>query len=186
MRKISTQDPGVLLALQRDRDQEAASERKLLRLLQETRDKHHALSETKSQLKEMADLPKTKRRALFDVEQALEAKRAVKAFSLWELGDGRPRGGGAAGAKARHQVLDRLARLGEGISPAQRNDYASFKEAWDNKMLEQHGAGWPALFASWSQRLLDAHAGGDRAAFSAFVHDETKRCFGDEVALVVP
>ena len=121
-----------------------------------------------------------------DVEQALEAKRACKAFSLSELGEGRPRGGGAAGAKTRHQVLDRLARLGEGISPSQRNDYAWFKEAWDKKMLEQHGAGWPALFASWSQRLLDAHAQGDRAAFSAFVHDETMRCFGDEVALVVP
>ena len=97
-------------------------------------------------------------------------------------GEGRP----AAGAKARHEVLDRLARLGEGISPAQRNDYAWFKKAWDKKMLAQHGAGWPALFASWSQRLLDAHARGDRAAFSAFMHDETKRCFGEEVALVVP
>ena len=121
-----------------------------------------------------------------DVEQALEAKRAVKTFSLSDLGDGRRSCGGGAGAKARSQVLERLARLGQGLSPAQRNDFAWFKEAWDNKMLEQHGAGWPALFASWAQRLLDAHAGGDRAAFSVFVHDETKRCFGDEVALVVP
>ena len=182
MRKLSAQDPGVLVALQRDRDQEAAEERKRLRLLDEMRDKHHALSATNLQLKETEDLLKTKKRALLDVEQALEAKRAVKAFSLSELGEGRP----AAGAKARHEVLDRLARLGEGISPAQRNDYAWFKKAWDKKMLAQHGAGWPALFASWSQRLLDAHARGDRAAFSAFMHDETKRCFGEEVALVVP
>ena len=110
----------------------------------------------------------------------------MKAFSLSELGEGRRSCGGAAGAKARHHVLDRLARLGEGISPGQRNDFAWFKEAWDKKMLDEHGAGWPALFASWSQRLVEGHEQGNRAAFSAFVHDETKRCFGHEVALVVP
>ena len=30
-------------------------------------------------------------------------------------------------------MLDRLVRLGQGISPAQRNDFAWFKEAWDIK-----------------------------------------------------
>ena len=186
MRKLSAEDPGVLVALKRDRGQEAAEERTRLRLLREMREKHNSLSATKLQLKETEEKLKTKKRALLDAEQALEAKRAAKAFSLWELGDGRPRGGGAAGAKARHQVLDRLARLGQGISAAQRNDFAWFKEAWDGKMLEEHAAGWPAVFASWAQRLLEAHAQGDRAAFSAFLHDETKICFGYQVALVVP
>ena len=53
-------------------------------------------------------------------------------------------------------------------------------------MLAEHGAEWPAMFAGWAQRVVDAHAQGDRAFFSAFLHGETKRCFDDEVALVVP
>ena len=173
-----------------DRDRaheaEAAEERKRLRLLDEMRKKHNSLSATKRQFKETEDLLKTKKRALLDVEQALQAKRAVKAFSPWELGDGRPRGGGAAGAKARHQALDRLARLGQGMSPAQRNDFGWFKEAWDGKMLEEHADGWPAVFASWAAGVVEAHAQGKRNAFSAFVHNETARCFGNDVALVVP
>ena len=121
-----------------------------------------------------------------DAEEALAAKHAVKAFSLRELGQGKPRGGGAAGAKARHQVLDRLARLGQGLSPAQRNEFGWFTEAWDGKMLAEHGDDWAALFASWVQRLVDEHGAGRGAAFSAFVHSETQRCFADEVAIVLP
>jgi len=116
----------------------------------------------------------------------LEAKRAVKTFSLFELGDGRPKEGGIDGKKNRAQVLDRLSRLGQGISAAQRNDFMWFKDTWDKKMLEEHGAGWPAIFVGWAQRLLNQHETGDGTAFSVFMHEQSTRCVGDEVALVVP
>ena len=187
MRSISAQYTGFLVALKRDRDAEAAEERKRLRLLEEMREKRQSLSATKAQLKEAEEILRgKKKRALFETEQALEAKRAVKAFSLYELGEGRPRGGGAEGKRNRAQVLDRLARLGQGISPAQRNDFAWLKDAWDSKMLEEHAVRWPAVFAGWAQRLLHAHEEGDRTAFSVFLHNETQRCFGEEVALVLP
>ena len=83
-------------------------------------------------------------------------------------------------------MLDRLVRLGQGISPAQRNDYAWFKDAWDGKMLAEHGDEWPAVFAGWAQRLVQAHEGGDRTAVSKLMHDETQRRFGEELALVAP
>ena len=68
----------------------------------------------------------------------MEAKRAVKTFSLSDLGEGRPTEGGIDGKKNRAQVLDRLPRLGQGISAAQRNDFMWFKDTWDTKMLEEH------------------------------------------------
>ena len=116
----------------------------------------------------------------------MEAKRAVKAFSLCELGEGRARSGGAEGKRNRGQVLDRLVRLGQGISPAQRNDYAWFKDAWDCTMLAEYGDEWPAVFAGWAQRLVQAHEEGDRTAVSKLMHDETLRCFAEEVALTTP
>ena len=140
---------------------------------------------TKDALEDARAQLRAKKRALFETELALEAKRAVKAFSLYELGDGRTRSGGAEGKRNRAQVLDRLARLGQGISPAQRNDYAWLKDAWACKMLAEHGDAWPAVFAGWAQRL-EAVQAGDRAAVSKFMHDEAQRCLRGALALVVP
>ena len=42
-------------------------------------------------------------------------------------------------ADVKAAVLERLARLGRGITPAQRNDFPWFKERWDEKMLQEHG-----------------------------------------------
>jgi len=148
-----------------------------LRLLEELRAKRQSLSATKAHLKEAGEILRGKKRALLEAEQALEAKRAVKAFTLHELGEGRPRGGGAEGKRNSAQALDRLVRLGQGISAAQRNDLLWFKDVWDNKMLTEHGDRWPAVFASWAQRLLQAHEEGDITAFSVFMNNETRRCF---------
>ena len=118
---------GVLVALNNDREAHAAEERKRLRLLREMHDTHQSLSATKAQLKDTAEILRNKRRDLLDTEQALEAKRAVKAFSLHDLGEGRPHEGGIDGKKNRAQVLDRLSRLGQGISAAQRNEFMCIK-----------------------------------------------------------
>ena len=186
MRQISQVNTGVQIALTHDRDAKAAEERRRLRLLAELRGNRQSLSATKANLQEASEILRGKKRALFETELALEAKRAVKAFSLYELGEGRTRSGGAEGKRNRGQVLDRLVRLGQGISAAQRNDYAWFKDAWDGNMLAEHGDEWPAVFAGWAQRLVQAHEGGDRTAVSKFMRDEAQRCFAGEVALTVP
>ena len=104
-------------------------------MLEEMKANRQSLSATKAQLKEAGEILRGKKRALLETEQALEAKRAVKAFTLHDLGDGRAKGGGAECKKNRAQVLDRLGRLGQGMSAAQRNDFLWFKDDWDNKML---------------------------------------------------
>jgi hypothetical protein len=53
-------------------------------------------------------------------------------------------------------------------------------------MLDEHGDQWPATFASWVQRLVEAHAARDRTASSVFMNNESTRCVGEELALVVP
>ena len=183
---MSAEDPGVLAALGRQRDWEAAAERKRKREIEDLRQTGASLQAQQKKLKNTKALLADKRKALADVEGALEAKHAIRAFAPKELGVGRPKGGGAQGAKTRQQVLDRLARLGRGLSPAQRNEFGWWKEAWDERMLEQHGGEWPALFATWAQSIVEKHQGGEAAAFSAFVHSETQRVLSEEVALVVP
>ena len=158
-----------------------------MRLREELRGNRQSLSATKANLQEAREILRgQKKRALFETELALEAKRAVTAFSLCELGEGRTRSGGAESKRSRARVLDRLVRLGHGISPAQRNDYVWLKDAWGCKMLAEHGDDWPPVFAGWAQRLVQAHEEGDRTAVSKLMHDEPQRCFGEELALVVP
>ena len=110
----------------------------------------------------------------------------MNTFSLEDLGHGRSRGGGAAGRKRRHKVLDRLARLGQGLSPAQRNDFSWWKDSWDAKMLGEHADEWPSVFAEWVQRVLTDCEGGSGNAFPLFVHTETRPCFDGEQALRAP
>jgi len=103
-----------------------------LRLLEEMREKRQSPPRPRPSLKMQRISCGTKREPSLKRSMRWRPKRAVKAFSLYELDEGRPRGGGAEGKRNRAQVLDRLARLGQGISPAQRNDFAWFKDAWDS------------------------------------------------------
>ena len=79
-----------------------------------------------------------------------------------------------------------MAKLGSGLSAAQRNDWEWFKQAWDDKMKHQHGADWGNVFAGMMQKILDDFANSSSNAFSSFIHTETARCFNDVVALQVP
>ena len=82
-------------------------------------------------------------------------------------------------------MLDRTARLGTGLSPTQRNDFAWFKDAWDAKMLAERGDAWPRTFMAWMHKVLSDIDAGSTNAFSVFVQDETRRCFDLDVALRV-
>ena len=143
---------------------------------------------TAAQLKEEAKrhtaLLKKRKLELKSAENVLETTGTVKHYSLGELGKG---GGGKVAAKKRRwEILDRLARLGQGLSPAQRNDFGWFKETWDSRMLQEYGDSWPEVFMGWMQQLLGENENGVANAFSLFVHNETRRCFDGVSALRVP
>ena len=81
-----------------------------------------------------------KRKLEFEnAEGVLETEHAVKQIALGYLGKCRSRGGGVDAKKRRWEVLDRVVRLGQGLSPEQRNDFSWFKEAWDARMLQGNG-----------------------------------------------
>ena len=92
-----------------------------------------------------AELRKTKQE-IADAEALLETKHAIKTYSVEDLGEGRSRGGAAAAKKRRLEVLDRMARLGTGLSPSQKNDFSWWKESWDAKQPEALSGAWPATW----------------------------------------
>ena len=58
---------------------------------------------------------------------------------------------------------------------AQKADFAWFKEAWDDAMLEAHDSEWGHLFAMQVQNILDQITAGVTNAFSVMMHTETCR-----------
>jgi len=124
------------------------------------------------------------RRSLLEMETIRASRHAIKSFTLESLGAGSEKAGGVKGRNRRFEVLDRLARMGVGLSPSQSNDWPWFKENWDQAMLAEHGKDWAAVFSGWVQELLDDE--GKSNAFSLFVHNETCRVFSDTPALHVP
>ena len=155
-------------------------------MLQEDKKMSLTAAKLNEEAKAATTLLKQRKQELEDAEAVLQAKHAIKNSSLEELGKGRSRGGGVLAKKKRWEVLDRLSRLGQGLSPAQMNDFKWFKDAWDARMLQEHGEEWPETFTGWMQRLLEDNEKGVANAFSVFVHTETRRCFDAVPSLRVP
>ena len=80
-------------------------------------------------------------------------------------------------------MLSRLARHKVGLSSAQKNDFAWWKETWDEKMVTEYGKDWAETFAGWMQSILDSEASN---AFSQFMYNETCRVLHESTALAVP
>ena len=76
--------------------------------------------------------------------------------------------------------MDRMKTLGSGLSAGQLNDFAWFKESWDKKNWNEFEDMWPETFMQYLQHVIDRVDDGERAAFSNFVCDETRRCFWGE------
>ena len=121
-----------------------------------------------------------------DAEALQESMHHFKTLGPKQLGQGHVKGDGMRGRRRRHEVLDRMARLGTGLSAPQRNDWQWFKEAWDDQMLEEHKGDWGGIFAHWIQGVLDRFEDNVGNAFSTFVHDETMRCLAEEDVLRLP
>ena len=113
-------------------------------------------------------------------------KHAMKRYSPEALGQGKARSGGKAARRLRYEVLDKMAKLGTGLTPSQKNDWAWFREAWDEKMCDEHAQEWGGTSSEWMQKNLDDLSDGVANAFSMFMYDETKRHFSKTPMLVVP
>jgi len=187
LRGLAREDKGVALALE-DRARRAEErEREAARRAQDAHREELTAKRLKAEISAAARELKEKKAAVAALEDILETKHAVKTFTPEFLGQGLKKAGGAKGRDARFDVLDRLAHLGAGLSPEQRNDWPWFKAAWDAKMVSEHDKEWPVLFAGWVQQVLEdmTHEAGSNA-FSCFVHQETLRCLSGEIAIRIP
>ena len=130
----------------------------------------------------VAELKRVKKE-ISDTEALKACKYAVKTYTVQALGHGTENGGGYKGRVLRWEVLDRLARIGAGLSDGQKNDWTWFKSSWDETMLAEHAHDWPMIFAGFMQGVLDDERTN---AFSDFVYKETLRVFSSHAALSVP
>jgi hypothetical protein len=185
-RTLGRENNNVAQAMARRRDVEREETLKQRRLAADANTVTQAAAKTKRELAVAATLVQKRKAELIELESLKESKHTMKRFSLEHLGDGNAKGGGVAARKRRFEVLDRLVRIGSCLSTAQKNDWVWFKEAWDEKMLEEHKSEWGGVFATWMQQVLDDYDRGMGNAMSVFVHKETRRCFDIVPALLVP
>ncbi len=186
LREEVNEDAEVMLALARHRDAQEAQQRERRRLVDQANERTRTAAAVAAQIKEADALLKKRKQAIIDAESILETKHVMNSFSLDDLGKGREDCGGKDGRTKRWLVLDRLAKLGQGLSASQRNDFRWWKAAWGKNMMEEHGANWPNMFAEWMQRVVIDLEEGRGNAFSLFVFSETRRCFDSEIALRLP
>ena len=183
VRALVKESPAVADAFSRLRRAEVQERLMDKRVADQHKERKQNADKVLSDKKAAADgLRKLKRKAR-DVEGIYACRHALKHFTLESLGGGDGNAGGTKARKVRHEVLDRLARIGAGLSPGQWNDWAWFKEKWDTVMVNQHGKAWAELFMKWMQSVLEE---GENNAFSMFMHQESVRIFGSTAALHVP
>ena len=185
-RLLQREDPAVAEVFSRQRDIEYDEEIKQKLLMDTATAAHKALADCRRKTEEANALLKKRKADLFNTEKLLEAHSFVWNVSLTSLGQGKKNSGGVNARKARHQVLDRLSRLGTGISASQSNDFPWFKEAWDDKMMQEHDIHWGGEFAQVMQKIVTDIEQGIVNAFSMFVHNETRRSLQLEPLLSLP
>ena len=184
MRQRTSENSDLLRALARNMDMEAAEAATRKRLVDEANAQTLSSRKLHKQIHDANAKLRATKQAIVDAETILAAKHAARTFTIDDLG-GSGRSGGHA-KKQRLELLYRLARIGQGLSAPQRNDFAWFKNAWDAKMSEDHGDAWPHVLGGWVQKILIDFEAGTSNAFSVFVRAETVRNFSETLALQVP
>ena len=182
-RELSKQSPAVADAFARLRSAEDLEYLCQKRALAEQKDRKRAAETAVAEKNAAVAELKRIKQSIADAEGQSACRYAIKTFTVEALGGDSATAGGAKCRKNRFDVLDRLSRHKSGLSAAQRNDWAWFKEAWDQTMVAQHGEHWGSVFSEWMQGVLDD---GRSTAFSVFVHSETCRVFHATVAIHVP
>ena len=147
IREISREDPDVLVALARVKDVERAKENRQRLLTQQASETLMTNKKLMRQIKDAESTLKKRKQQIADEEHLAGAWHAVKSYRLSYLGDKKTNCGGVVCRKRRDEVLDRLSKMGTGLSPSQRNEWAWFKEAWQGKMLVERGEQWVRVFA---------------------------------------
>ena len=127
-----------------------------------------------------------RRQDLLSIESIVETRHAMTRDSPEALGQGKARSGGVAARRLRYEVIDNMAKLGTGLTPSQKNDWAWFREAWDEKMCDEHAHEWGGTFSQCMQTNIDDVSDGVANAFSMLMYDETNRHFSKTPMLVVP
>ena len=187
MRGLARGNSAVANAFLEIQDRQARHEREERQRVDEANKSKKALADAKAQVEKTKEAIKKQKAELMNTERLLETRNSVQNFSLQALGEGsKVRSGGVSARKNRLKVLTRLAQLGTGLSAAQKNDWEWFANAWDRKMAQQFEHKWGSTFASWMQKVLDDIGVRVVNAFSTFVHNETRRCFGSEPMLSIP
>ena len=183
LRALTKESPAVAEAFLRFRaveDQDALARKRLCEL--QSKKKREAAKAIADRDAAVAELKRVKN-TISETEALKACKYAVKTYTLHALGDGTENGGGHKGRTLRWEVLDRLARLGAGLSDGQKNDWTWFKSSWDETMLAEHQHVWPMVFAGYMKGVMDDERTN---AFSEFVYNETLRVFSGHAALSVP
>jgi hypothetical protein len=186
LRDLATESTAVAAALARQKDEERRREYLARKAAAELNRRRETATSLQRQLDSVKNDLKKKKADIAEHEKLVLCKYALKTYSLEQLGQGSDTGGGAAGRKRRMEVLDRMAQLGNSLSPQQRNDWDWFKHSWDEKMLAEHGREWGGVFAGWMQRVIVDHGNVCGNAFSVFMHAETERNFHGTQVLQVP
>ena len=185
-REIAKEDPAVAVALSEVKAARIASERRQAIAVQDANRREKELEQIRRESQQATEMLREKRKEPMCVEQMLETKYALKRYAPEDLGQGKARSGGPAARKLRFEVLERMARLGTGLSAAQKNDWRWFRDAWDTKMCAEHGGNWGGIFSGWMQKVVEDLAQGAVTGFSTFAHDETRRNFSEVPMLLVP
>ena len=165
-----------------EEDRKLAKERQRVRnQMEDERLAKKAKTEARTMQKEAT----AARRKLQDAKEMQETQEALKTFTPEMLGAGKPRAGGADMKKRRKEVLQRLAAKGAKFSARGRNDWIWFLDAWDDRMINEHGAEWGNVFAGYMQHLAQELVAGNANAVINFMQTETSRVLSDVRALQV-
>ena len=178
VRVLAREDEGVVLALEAAREEEERQDHKRRRKVQEMNRTTKALLSMKKEVAAANTLLKKRQQQIEDAESVLHLRHEVRQYDLKEFGEGSRNCGLEKFKKKRFEVLERLRRVGRGLSKGQVSEFQWFKENWDEKMVSEHAAEWPRLFAEQMQAILNEQEKNPAiAVFSHFVHKETQRCF---------
>ena len=169
MRELSREDEGLLKALNDQRAHDEAEQSKRRRQVEQANKMTATLRSIRKQIKDAEAKKKATMEKVRGVEAAVAAKHVVQQFTVDQLKK----------KKCRKDALGHLKRLKGSLSQQQVLEWDWFVDSWDDRMRTQHGNKYPELFAGWLQNVSNDMAQGDGAAFSRFVHNETRRLLED-------
>ena len=127
MRHLTAESPAIAEAFLRQRTAEDREHLKRIRLAAEHDERLRVIAKGKAERDAaVADTAKLKK-SLQDMEHIRASRFAFKSYTPDSLGDGSEKAGGPKCRNRRWEVLDRVARLGAGLSAGQSNDWQWFK-----------------------------------------------------------